>query len=59
MWVEVSFYVSKNHDTVCCKLQICVAVLKQLNSLNSDVNKATNINYHQNEQLPITSVHRI
>ena len=37
-------------DTVCCKLQICVAVLKKLNSLNSNDNNSTNINYHQNEQ---------
>jgi len=59
MSLEVSFYVSKNHDIVCCKLQICVAVLKKLNSLNSNDDNSTNINYHQNEQSPLTLVHRI
>jgi hypothetical protein len=32
-----------------------VAVLKKLNSLSSNDNNSTNINYHQNEQSPLSN----
>jgi len=28
MWLEVSMYVEKDHDNVCCKLRDLVAVVK-------------------------------